>query len=154
MRGTPPCPPSRTCRPPWRWRRRGSMGTMCTSTSRWEAWSTKTSTTFHSMLSESRRMILVKKRGTMISQTQATPHTLTTFSANPILDSDPKPCEPSLSLSPCKEKCQFLSSQGKHFFSGFILIWMFDTIKKFMLEANLEHTVCYNPRARKISKQA
>ena len=35
----------------------------------------------------------------MISQTQATPHTLTTFSANPILDSDPKPCEPSLSLS-------------------------------------------------------
>lgn len=35
----------------------------------------------------------------MISQTQATPHTLTTFGANPILDSDPKPCEPSLSFS-------------------------------------------------------
>ena len=35
----------------------------------------------------------------MISQTQATPHTLTTFSANPILDSDRKPFEPSLSLS-------------------------------------------------------
>ena len=31
---------------------------------------------------------------------------------------------------------------------------MFHMIKKFMLEANLEHTVCYNPRARKISKQA
>ena len=27
-------------------------------------------------------------------------------------------------------------------------------IKKFMLEANLDHTVFYNPRARKISKQA
>ena len=34
----------------------------------------------------------------MISQTQATPHTLTTFSANPILDFDRKPFEPSLSL--------------------------------------------------------
>ena len=27
-------------------------------------------------------------------------------------------------------------------------------IKKFMIGANLEHAVCYNPRARKISKQA
>ena len=35
----------------------------------------------------------------MINQTQANLHILTTFSANPLLDSDRKPFEPSLSLS-------------------------------------------------------
>ena len=101
------------------------------------------------MLSESRRMILVKKRG----NDQPNPSN-STQSNNPILDYDHKPFEPSLSISQSLQgKVSTLFLARKTLFSGLILIWMFHMIKKFMLEANLEHTVYYTPRARKISKQ-
>ena len=60
----------------------------------------------------------------MISQTQATPHILTTFSANPLLDSDRKPFEPSLSLSVLARKSVNYFPRKENIFSFRITIDM------------------------------